>query len=337
MDLLKEGIVWRVGSGEEIDVWQDPWIPRGSTRRVQTPNEMDEHLLVFDLIDQSTGQWDEEVLRAIFVQEDVDDILQIPVRHGMEDTVAWHFDKKGVFSVKSAYRLGIDLRDHQRVRDASSSTSPSHEPPFWAKIWNLKLPAKVRIFIWRLSHNSLPLRMNIKRKKIDLDTRCPMCYRVDEDGGHLFLKCKKVKQIWRQSLLEDVRITLAEAPNPMAMFDTICALPKEKRDHVLILLWDWWTTRNKVNAGEMERSPEVVCGIINRHRVDFRKNTTVNIFSEGDASTVPHPSTIVWKKPPSEWVKINFDASFVESSRSGAWGFVARSDSGNFLQLRQAN
>jgi hypothetical protein len=179
--------------------------------------------------------------------------------------------------------------------------------------------------------------MNIKRKKIDLDTRCPMCYRVDEDGGHLFLKCKKVKQIWRQSLLEDVRITLAEAPNPMAMFDTICALPKEKRDHVLILLWDWWTTRNKVNAGEMERSPEVVCGIINRHRVDFRKNTTVNIFSEGDASTVPHPSTIVWKKPPSEWVKINFDASFVESSRSGAWGFVARSDSGNFLQLRQAN
>jgi hypothetical protein len=68
---------------------------------------------VFDLIDQSTAQWDGEVPRAIFVQEDVEDILQIPVRQGMEDTVAWHFDKKGVFSVKSAYMLGIDLHDHQ--------------------------------------------------------------------------------------------------------------------------------------------------------------------------------------------------------------------------------
>jgi hypothetical protein len=42
LDLLKEGIVWRVGSGKEIDVWQDPWIPRRSTRRVQMPNEMDD-------------------------------------------------------------------------------------------------------------------------------------------------------------------------------------------------------------------------------------------------------------------------------------------------------
>jgi hypothetical protein len=68
---------------------------------------------VFDLIDQSTGQWDGEVPWAIFVQENVDDILQIPVRQGMEDMVACHFDKKGVFSVKSAYMLGIDLHDHQ--------------------------------------------------------------------------------------------------------------------------------------------------------------------------------------------------------------------------------
>jgi hypothetical protein len=93
-----------------------------------------------------------------------------------------------------------------------------------------------------------------------------------------------VKQVWRQYLLEDVRITLAEAPNRMVMLDTICILPKEERDRVLILLWDWWTTRNKLNAGEMERPPEVVCGIINRHLVDFtKKNTMENIISEGNA------------------------------------------------------
>ena len=43
-----------------------------------------------------------------------------------------------------------------------------------------------------------------------LDTQCVMCIRVDEDGGHLFCKCKFVKHIWRELNLEDVRCRLAD-------------------------------------------------------------------------------------------------------------------------------
>ncbi|KAI4973134.1 hypothetical protein ZWY2020_028842 [Hordeum vulgare] len=28
LDLLKRGIIWRVGTGEQIRIWRDPWIPR---------------------------------------------------------------------------------------------------------------------------------------------------------------------------------------------------------------------------------------------------------------------------------------------------------------------
>jgi hypothetical protein len=38
----------------------------------------------------------------------------------------------------------------------------------------LECPAKVHHFLWRLGHHSLPTRMNIERKRVDLDTRCPM-------------------------------------------------------------------------------------------------------------------------------------------------------------------
>jgi hypothetical protein len=68
--------------------------------------------------------------------------------------------------------------------DTGPSVTPVHVLPLCKSIWKLELPSEVRIFAWRLCHNSLPTRMNISRKHVDLDTRCPMCNRCDEDGGH---------------------------------------------------------------------------------------------------------------------------------------------------------
>jgi ribonuclease HI len=39
----------------------------------------------------------------------------------------------------------------------------------------------------------------------------------------------------------------------------------------------------------------------------------------------------VWEKPTRDFVKINFDADFVESSGDGAWGFIVRSNTGEFI------
>lgn len=139
----------------------------------------------------------------------------------------------------------------------------------WQHIWKLDLPGKVRMFLWRLAHNSLPTRMNIKRKHIELDTLCPMCSRLDEDGSHLFLKCKKVKAVWREQQLEDVRLQLCACQDPHGMFEKIFTLPGEKLLRVAVLQWDWWTSRNKVNAGEKQKKAEEVSGFISRHLLDF--------------------------------------------------------------------
>jgi hypothetical protein len=32
VQLLKEGLIWRVGDGTHINIWRDPWLPRGSIR-----------------------------------------------------------------------------------------------------------------------------------------------------------------------------------------------------------------------------------------------------------------------------------------------------------------
>jgi len=120
----------------------------------------------------------------------------------MDDWPAWHFDAKGIFSMKSAYKIAVARREDLAERDASTSDGNGFQ---WYKIWQLKVPNKIQMFLWRFAHNSLLVRRNIARRGINLDTLCPVCKRFDEDYGHIFFKCKKVKQCWRLMNMEWIR------------------------------------------------------------------------------------------------------------------------------------
>jgi hypothetical protein len=88
----------------------DPWILRGTTRRPRTPNELDDPMRLCDLMDQGNACWDEEeMVRFVFYRDDAKEVIAIPIRPVMEDEVSCHFESKGIFSVKSPYRLGFSL------------------------------------------------------------------------------------------------------------------------------------------------------------------------------------------------------------------------------------
>jgi hypothetical protein len=171
-----------------------------------------------------------------------------------EDIVAWHYDPKGQFSVKSAYHALADSEEQDRTVQVgeSSSSQLSDERSAWKKIWKLDCPAKTKQFIWRIAHNSLALKMNIK-KGIQLDTRCPICWRFDGDGGHCFLKCKSVKHCWRDLQLEDVQYSLLQAQTARDFVLEILKLKPIVATKVSIMLWKWWDERNWVNAGDTKR------------------------------------------------------------------------------------
>lgn len=313
---MKQGLIWRIGDGTQVDIWQDPWLPRGVTRRPTTQQGQAIISKVSELMNPVTEGWDVDLVHELFTEEDAQIILSIPVRPDMEDFPAWHYDKRGRFSVKSAYHLGVSIKEAEGQRDAGPSCGQH--------IWKLDLPGKVRMFLWRLAHNSLPTRMNIKRKHIQLDTLCPMCSRLDEDGRHLFLKCKLVKVVWREQNLEDVRLQLLACQDPHGMFEQIFTLPREKILRVAVLLWDWWTSRNKVNSGEEGKTPQEMSGFISRHLMDFGVSTV-------QRSPVPSSPVQKWCPPPSAMVKLNFDAAYNGETGAAAWGFVARDESGQFL------
>jgi len=177
INLLKEGIIWRVVSGSNVNIWTDPWIPRGTTKRPITPRGGSLITKVSDLMDPSTGTWDESLITDVFWPEDAEAILMIPTDYEAVEWPAWHYDSKGVFSVKSAYKLAVQIRDQQKGTDASTSMAENQNANGfrWGKLWQLNIPNKIKMFLWHFAHNSLPLRRNIARRGVKLDTRCPIC------------------------------------------------------------------------------------------------------------------------------------------------------------------
>ncbi|XP_071678521.1 uncharacterized protein [Lolium perenne] len=56
-----------------------------------------------------------------------------------EDRVAWHYERNGVFTVKSAYRLAYSLQ-HQNRDCVSTSSKPNGERSLWNCVWKANVP-----------------------------------------------------------------------------------------------------------------------------------------------------------------------------------------------------
>jgi hypothetical protein len=113
---LKKGSVWRIGDGQKVNIWEDAWISGSFNRKVLTPrgNCLLSH--VNELIDPISYQCDEELVRDHFWTIDANRILRIPLTNGVEDFIAWHYSKIGIFSVKSAYHVEWEHQHGRKSR-----------------------------------------------------------------------------------------------------------------------------------------------------------------------------------------------------------------------------
>ena len=111
-DIVQKGKRWQVGNGRSIMIWKDKWLPSPSTYEVVfLVNYIPEDSRVAELIDEEKGAWKTDLMSKVFFRHEADLICGIALCANMpKDKQVWALTNNGLFSVRSAYKLAMEMR-----------------------------------------------------------------------------------------------------------------------------------------------------------------------------------------------------------------------------------
>ena len=99
----------------------------------------------------------------MFLPFEADTILNMPLSYNLpEDKLIWTGNRRGDFTVKSAYYIACSLVE---AKETGESSSGDPRTPIWKKIWHLKIPSKIRIFCVESMHEWPPNETELEQKR----------------------------------------------------------------------------------------------------------------------------------------------------------------------------
>jgi hypothetical protein len=226
---------FQIGNGQSTRFWEDIWLGQRSLaseypslynivnhRNVTVENVLSASPLNISfrrtLNDYKWERWTHLLNRLIMVQ-----------LSDSEDTFKWSLTSSGIYTVKSMY---IDLLNDNSV--------------FLNKyIWKMKVPLKIRIFMWFLQKKVILTKDNLAKRNWQGDVRCCFCDH-EENIQHLFLTCPFTRMIWR---IIYMTFNITPPLNITNLFGKwLNGVPKIEKAHIRVgvcaVLWAIWKVRN---------------------------------------------------------------------------------------------
>jgi ribonuclease HI len=324
--LLKEGLIWRVGNGESIKIWQDRWLPSPSSYLVQAPIQgLSAEAKVCELIDNDTRWWNTPLIQDIFPPEVAAKICSLALSpSGHQDKLVWRGTANGVFTVRSAYHLA---RETLSSSQGECSKVSSHVR-LWKKLWKLNLPMSARQFLWRACTNSLPTKENLFRRKITSDPLCPFCGLYTESTGHILWSCESAMAVWMEGGRQIQKLVIAESDG-LELFEKLSdALEDDVLELVVVLARKIWLRRNSFVFSGVLSSPQQLVKAAKDSLSDFQNAA---LSSNMGPAGIPNTVGQQWRKPPVGVVKINWDAGVAKATSKMGVGVIARDSTGQVL------
>jgi len=346
-ELLKKGLLKRVGNGNSIRVWMDPWIEDGAVRMPWIMNPIiNIELRVKDLIDFRNRDCDIHKLEEHFFPGDILKIRKKKPLVSQEDFLVWRHNKSGDFSVKSAYWLACQIQNSKVRRDASNFPSIN---TLKDQAWKLQTDPKIKVFLWKALSGALPVADRLNRRGMRLDNVCQGCGGSDETINHVLFSCPIARQIW----------ALSDYPSPEFGFDKGSVF--SNINHLLInrdnrnwpsllkkkfpwIIWRIWKNRNSLFfEGNQFLASDTISKIDDDVQEWFAaqvsetihgsvgENTSSPVVELGRTVTPSATCPNVWKPPPSSWLKCNVGCAWSAGNSLLGCSWVLRDERGVVL------
>ncbi|XP_071688775.1 uncharacterized protein [Rutidosis leptorrhynchoides] len=119
--------------------------------------------------------------RAIDEVEAIENLINaVSLNPNAEDKISWNLDADGIFSTKS---LASQI-DGKKLQVGNNVIET---------VRNKLIPQKVSIFVWRAKLQRLPVRFELDKRGIDINTLLyPICGDEVEKVDHVLIQCRKV-------------------------------------------------------------------------------------------------------------------------------------------------
>ena len=256
-----------------------------------------------DIIDHENHTWLHSVVVDLFSEAEVDIILKLPLSsRSIMDSLVWHFDNKGLYTVKSGYHVAhttVNFENHASPSDGRSNAGKY----LWNKVWRSRVPPKVRVFMWRLLRGTLPTRTALAKKLLIPEILCVFCKRHAETDVHLFKECQALKYFWNSSI---VGVKPNDLPD-ISLIEWIVLLLDPSRcqesDLLFMSFWVIWSERNKIVWNEGFFNPLFMASWAPKLLEEYQR------FHPPKVKQRQRPLSN-WELPPRGRLKMNIDGAF---------------------------
>ncbi|KAA3481168.1 reverse transcriptase [Gossypium australe] len=295
-EVIAEGMVWRVGSGAQINIWNDPWIPGIENNRISGHDIDSRWCTVNQLLETDKCTWNRELLGELFDEGTASRILSIPISaDSEEDILVWKYEGSGEYTVRSGYRALNSILVHSNKYKVEEDYSE-----FYKALWFLNIPSKIKIHNWRLVSNMLPHYSNLSKRKLTGELICPLCKEATEDSCHLMWNCNLLRGVW--TYFQIPFLDIGEPSDPQKNF-----------------------SRNRLIHEGIKFQLQEVLGFIRGYISE------ADIVRQNLHLQVKPNSAELWRPPEVGVIKINFDASYQRKEKLAITAIIARNESGNIL------
>ncbi|XP_071723323.1 uncharacterized protein [Rutidosis leptorrhynchoides] len=246
----------------------------------------------------SSGLWNYRLLASVLDRELALKICRTPTYLYRSDLLVWKGPKNKCFIVRSVSYIAINIKPRR-----------NYVPPFprfWKLILNLEVVPKIKIFLWRLEHQSLATRDALRRRGMDSPPYCPSV------------------AFW--SLLFPTLDPYGwENEDFFSWYFRMYELLYHDQWMMLnVALWIVWKNRNACWTNGFCSTSSSAVSLA--RQVVFLST----IFGKPpDPANMEGPTR--WSPPPTEFGKVNCDAALFRSWDCWGLGMVIRIDQGNPL------